>query len=266
LAGPTLLDLVARRIQDAMRVFLEGYFHISAIRSIENGADLSAAVPLDSHIRRNVGEDGQKSLDVLRWNSLGDEVIDLEKVVCSALEEILGVELNKEIFESELNRFTNLYLRGPQVPKQFSSGFHQLFPIIVQLGVMRPGELLSIENPEVHLHPDLQLKVSEFLLRQSRQGVGILVETHSDLIIRRVIRAMLEEEQGFSQQQFSLNFSSAHADPDFGTGSVLAPYGINVDGSIKWPEGFMDESIRESQRLMDVMYGRRPAPEGEGDE
>ena len=131
---------------------------------------------------------------------------------------------------------------------------------------MRPGELLSIENPEVHLHPDLQLKVSQFLIEQSRQGRGILIETHSDLIIRRVIRAMLEEEQGFSQQQFSLNFSQPRNEPGHGTGSVLTPYGVDARGQIVWPEGFMDESIKESQRLMDVMYGRRRAARGEGEE
>ncbi len=179
---------------------------------------------------------------------------------------MLDVDLTCEFDSGELNRFTNAYLTGPQVPKQLSSGFHQLFPIIVQLGVMGPGELLSIENPEVHLHPDLQLKVSQFLIEQSRHGRRIMIETHSDLIIRRVIRAMLEEEEGFSHQQFSLNFAQRRDEPGQGTGSVLIPYGVDDRGGIVWPEGFMDESIKESQRLMEVMYGRRRASQGKGEE
>ena len=47
---------------------------------------------------------------------------------------------------------------------------------------------------------------------------------------------------------------------------MLTPYGVDARGQIVWPEGFMDESIKESQRLMDVMYGRRRAAQGEGEE
>ncbi len=42
-----------------------------------------------------------------------------------------------------------------QPPPRFSAGFHQLFPIIAQVGLMQRHEALFLENPEVHLHPSL---------------------------------------------------------------------------------------------------------------
>jgi hypothetical protein len=262
-----LRQLVARRIQQLVQEFFKGYFHISAVRSLpEKAAYITSRPPNDGHARRSVGGDGREAPNVFIWNcheSLNFE--GLEKYVQAALHDLLDISLHGPFEQHGLNRFTNAYLSGPQFPEQMSSGFHQLFPIIVQLGAMFPGDLLSVENPEVHLHPDLQLKVSEFLLKQSRNGRRIMIETHSDLIIRRVLRAILAEEDGLSQQHVSLNFSTAKKD-ESGTGSVLRQFGVDARGHIEWPEGFMDASITESQRLMDVMYGNRSSRTNDAEE
>ena len=146
-----------------------------------------------------------------------------------------------------------------QVPRQMSSGFHQLFPILVQLGVMKSGELIGIENPEVHLHPALQVSMTEALLDHAVSGRRMIVETHSDLLLRRVIRAILSEE--ISQSQVQIYFTKlgpiAHegAAGEFSE-STLEPIRTDSRGRISnWPEGFLDADVRESQQLMDIMYG-----------
>ena len=77
-----------------------------------------------------------------------------------------------------------------QVPPRFSAGFHQLFPIIVQVGLMQRHEAFFLENPEVHLHPSLQVELTEFLMKQAGEGQGriVVIETQSDLVIRRILR------------------------------------------------------------------------------
>ena len=140
-----------------------------------------------------------------------------------------------------------------------SSGFHQISPIIVQAGLMKANEILCVENPEVHLHPKLQLDIAEFLVRQAAIGKYMIVETHSDLVVRRVIRAILEEE--IRQEAVRVYFARLETKPELHDFcqvkfSVLEPIEIDEGGRIKnWPPGFMDDDIRESRRLIEVMYG-----------
>jgi ABC-type ATPase involved in cell division len=272
--------LAAMRIVQVIRRFFAGYFHISAVRIPQAVYRVDEGAPRDSHDRRDVGADGIFASNVFEWNTTNganaahrDDVgaiafEGLEKEVADGLNRLLQVDLGRHYGDEGVQaRYTNCYLLGQQVPKQFSSGFHQLFPIIVQIAVMKRGELLSIENPEVHLHPDLQLAVSEYLLQKVvKTGRGIMVETHSDLIIRRIMRAILAEEDGLSQQQVSLNFSKPESTGPIGTSSVLQSFGIDNVGRLVWPEGFMDTSINESERLMDVMYGRGKRKQDEANE
>ena len=59
--------------------------------------------------------------------------------------------------------------------------------MVVQMGLMLPLELFAVENPEVHLHPSLQLKLTGFFLQQAAAGKNVVLETHSDLVVRRVL-------------------------------------------------------------------------------
>lgn len=149
-----------------------------------------------------------------------------------------------------------------QPPKQFPSAVHQVMPILVQLAVMSKNELLCIENPEVHLHPSLQVQLTEMLLDHVKSGRRILIETHSDLVLRRTIRALLQEEipqSGVGIYCVGLGdkrLATSHEAEELFLGSTLEPIRINEKGQISnWPEGFLDEDVRESQRLLDIMYG-----------
>ena len=42
---------------------------------------------------------------------------------------------------------------------------------------------------------------------------------------------------------------------------MLEPLKVDGHGRIEnWPEGFMDDDVRESRRLLDIMYGPTPHP------
>ncbi len=149
-----------------------------------------------------------------------------------------------------------------QPPRQLSSGFHQVFPIIVQLSLMRQGEFFGIENPEVHLHPSLQIAITEMLVAHAAGGRQILIETHSDLVIRRVLRAILEEEVAQSQVQIYFTDLAEKVTAHDGQyplefrSSRLARIRVDEQGRIEnWPEGFLDADVQESRRLVNIMYG-----------
>jgi energy-coupling factor transporter ATP-binding protein EcfA2 len=152
------------------------------------------------------------------------------------------------------------------LPERLSAGFHQTVSAIVQSALMLPQELMVLENPEVHLHPSLQLLFTEFLIEQAISRRTVIVETHSDLILRRIIREVLEEKYGVGQQKLGLYFVSSSEEFE---GADHEPLGaacyrvaslkrldVDAKGRIaNWPDGFLDDDVRESRRLLDIMYG-----------
>jgi hypothetical protein len=62
-------------------------------------------------------------------------------------------------------------------------GVSQTLPVLVALHVARPGQLVYIEQPEIHLHPRAQTAMAQILANAARRGVRVVVETHSSLLI-----------------------------------------------------------------------------------
>ena len=67
-------------------------------------------------------------------------------------------------------------------PINIGSGISYLISVIIMCLASRVGALLIIENPEIHLHPNAQSKVCEFLYFIAENNRQIIVETHSDHI------------------------------------------------------------------------------------
>ncbi len=164
-----------------------------------------------------------------------------------------------------VDRYCQSTLTLPGGVSGLSSGFHHLLPIIVQSSVMWPSELLCVESPEIHLHPTMQLKITEFFIEQAKSGRRYILETHSDLIVRRTLRAILEEE--LAQKDINIYFTkleridqhpalSQLQEPVEELTSMLELIKVNDKGQIvNWPEGFLDADVIESRRLIGAMYG-----------
>jgi energy-coupling factor transporter ATP-binding protein EcfA2 len=156
-------------------------------------------------------------------------------------------------------RMSNGYFTTPGF---LSVGYHQVAPMVVQTGLMRRFELLAIENPEAHLHPSLQLEVAGFFIEQvysakeqMMTGKFILIETHSDLIVRRVLRAIIQED--IRQSHVGINFVDSSEEVHGYRTSKLEPLTVDDRGGVQnWPDGFMDADIREARRLLDITYGQ----------
>lgn len=79
------------------------------------------------------------------------------------------------------------------------SGLSYLIPIItVCIGALLENErpVIIIENPEIYLHPGAQIKLSNFLLFIAKHA-QLIVETHSDHILKTVMEANCETNKIF---------------------------------------------------------------------
>ena len=73
-------------------------------------------------------------------------------------------------------------------------GVSQVLPIIAQGLNMNPDSILLLEQPEIHLHPQMQM--ADFLLALACSNINVVVETHSDHVINRIIKRMMEDRTG----------------------------------------------------------------------
>lgn len=65
-------------------------------------------------------------------------------------------------------------------------GVSQVLPVVVALLAAVRGQVVYIEEPEIHLHPRAQVALAGLLAEAANRGVRVIAETHSDLLIRGV--------------------------------------------------------------------------------
>lgn len=128
-------------------------------------------------------------------------------------------------------------------PANVGFGFHSVLPIIVSGLIAKEGEILIVENPEIHLHPRAQSELTKFLAKVSSCGVQVLVESHSDHILNGLQVAVVDKIIGENEISV-LYFQSDNQEP-----VVQIP--IQKDGRIEvWPEGFFDQSTKDLERVL----------------
>lgn len=90
------------------------------------------------------------------------------------LERILGYRVSaQEIPGTELIRvaYSNREVGREIRPKNVGTGVSYIAEIIIAAFSCRKGDLLIIENPEIHLHPSGQAELMEFLVFLAREGL-----------------------------------------------------------------------------------------------
>ena len=81
-----------------------------------------------------------------------------------------------------------------------SSMVSELAPVVLYLRhVVRPGDVLIIEEPEAHLHPKMQVEFTRQLAAAVKAGVRVIATTHSEWILEEL--ANLVRISGLSEAE-----------------------------------------------------------------
>lgn len=90
-----------------------------------------------------------------------------------------------------------------------SSSVKELAPLFLLLKRFQPAKIaLLFEEPETHLHPDLQRKVASILAYMAMQGAYIQVTTHSDYMLNQwnfLLMQYFISQQKESKEELSLD-------------------------------------------------------------
>ncbi len=124
-----------------------------------------------------------------------------------------------------------------QRPQNVGFGLTQLFPMLVALLSATPGDVLLIENPEVHLHPKAQQNIGSLIAQTAASGVQVIVETHSDHVlngIRLAVKTGVIPNSNVAIHFFALNGVD-------GAITCMSP-NLDAEGRLDaWPVGFFDQ-------------------------
>jgi predicted ATPase len=129
-------------------------------------------------------------------------------------------------------------------------GVSQVLPVVVAaLDPERP-EITTIEQPELHIHPKVQVELGDLFAQQAADGRIFVLETHSEHLILRLLRR-IEETHGNT-----LPIGKPPLRPE----QVSVVFVEQVDGEVKatrlriddtgefidrWPRGFFEERVGE---------------------
>ena len=206
------------------------------------GQHVIDALVEDANRRRNRGE---LVRSVNRW---------LEKVGRVKLMPIRAITRQAKVYEIRLRdtdseRWANFADVG--------FGIGQALPVIVE-GLRTPEDgTFLVQEPEIHLHPDAQLAMADFLIDLVRAKRRVIVETHSENILLRIRHAVLQHTsaggdstRGLSKDEISI----VHVAKTDDGASHAERLDLDRLGQIRnWPAGFMDEATDERMRIMQDM-------------
>lgn len=126
-------------------------------------------------------------------------------------------------------------------------GVSQVLPVILLCLSSKAGDVLILEQPELHLHPALQKRMADFLLTFVRAGRQILVETHSDHLVNQLRYQIAADQTDQIKNLVKLVFADqADGITTYRESQVNEYGGLSED----WPDGFLDISTRSAQELV----------------
>ena len=125
-------------------------------------------------------------------------------------------------------------------------GVSQVLPVLVQAFYCPPNSTVWMEQPEIHLHPQVQAELADVFISAIRsrengnaRNVQLIVESHSEHFLNRLQRRIAEGE--ITPDDVAIYFCKRA-----GSATELEPLEVNLYGDIEnWPENFFGDEMAD---------------------
>ncbi len=228
-------------------------------------------VSLDAQYSRGVGVEGEITAAVLHGHRkatvhfMGPSSQELKTATLGeAVDEWMqALDLADSITTKDLGRYgIEVTVRSKGVDadlnlRNVGAGVSQVLPLVVLCLRSRPGSLILVEQPELHLHPAAQQRIADFLLAMSRSGRQLIVETHSDHMVTRLRRRIVEDDTDRLQNQ--VGFVYVTRSEDTGETEYQEVAANEYGGFADWPHGFFEQGQEEAAALIRAAVSKKAA-------
>jgi AAA15 family ATPase/GTPase len=136
-------------------------------------------------------------------------------------------------------------------------GVSQILPVLVLCYYVSEGSTIIFEQPEIHLHPSVQAGLADVFIDVIKtRNVQIILESHSEHLLRRLQRRIAEEHKDMKPEDAALYFCSID---DTGT-SKLTELELDTYGNINnWPQGFFGDEMGDLVAMTEAAIRRQTA-------
>ncbi|MCX5646906.1 MAG: AAA family ATPase [Phycisphaerae bacterium] len=130
-------------------------------------------------------------------------------------------------------------------------GVSQSLPVVVALIVARPGQVVYLEQPEIHLHPRAQRRLAHVLADAANRGVIVVAETHSALLLREVQTIVATGK--LSTDKVKLHWFQRQENGR----TVVTPADLDQNGAYgDWPEDFDEVELNAEKAYLDAVESK----------
>lgn len=226
--------------------------------------EVRSLVPVDA-VQRIIEDEVAASMDGYsaddedsRWSDRGpSSSTDLDEGPVPSRQgaESLAKRLADVIAATGLERFREVVLLDKRrnavvTHRDVGVGISQVLPVLVLCYGSR-GAALAMEQPEIHLHPGLQAELGDVFIEAalSDRRNTLLIETHSEHVLLRIMRRIRENFEGRPRQGPSISADDVailYVEPHEHR-SVVREMPLTAAGDLakSWPGGFFEEGLRE---------------------
>ena len=155
---------------------------------------------------------------------------------------------NRKVYELRVQT----RLGGPQVLiTDVGFGVSQILPVLVLCYYVPEGSIILLEQPEIHLHPSVQADLADVLIDVvNNRNVQIIVESHSEHLLRRLQRRIAEEK--LTPDKAALYFCRIE-----GGESQIERLHLDLFGNItNWPQDFWADEMADRAAQVEAMAKR----------
>ena len=134
-------------------------------------------------------------------------------------------------------------------------GVSQVLPVLTMLLSAPEGSIILLEQPELHLHPNAQAALADLMLYAAEsRNVQLIVESHSEHIVRRLQRRIAEADSSFATPE---NIKMYFCEPSE-VGSVISEVELDRFGQItNWPDKFLGDLSGDLHTMAKAAIARR---------